>query len=819
MTAIEERLAVFSRLPGDVVALIDVECVTRYVSPSVERTLGYRPADFLETSLMEMVHPEDLDHTMTGWQAVLAQPDGHERWEHRVRHADGTWRWLEVVATNTLSDPDIGSVFVNFRDISERKEAEQALRASESRFRALVQNSYDVFAIIHPDRGITYASPSLEELFGRPIDNLIGTNPLTYIHPDDLDSVAEGYVAAMSTPGKRATHEARILRADGTYRWIDVVAVNLVENEAVEGVVVNIRDVTEQKLAEQESERLINIFEATEDIVAMADRRGGLIYFNRAAHAFFGLDGSDDLSGFDFLDVMTSESVDRVTREVEPELMKSGTWYGELELLRSDGSATPYLVQALVHRDHNDNPEFFSAILHDISDRKAFEHRLAHQATHDPLTGLPNRTLLLDRLETAMARAQRHEHGVAVLFLDLDHFKVVNDSLGHSLGDHLLVAIAERLQTALRPVDTTARLGGDEFVVLCEEVASPEDAVAIAERLDESLQAPFMLGETEAYVGVSIGIAYTEPPLEGSPLGDHATRPGTLIRDADAAMYEAKRRGRGRWVVFDQAMRTSALERLDTENALRRALERRELRVHYQPIVTLSDGKLCGVEALLRWQHPERGLLPPSEFIRLAEDTGLIVPIGTWVMQHACRQVQLWQRSMPELGQLVLSVNLSGRQLGNSELIEQLKSILDDTDLDPGQLELEITESVLMDDVELSQQTLQRLRRLGVRLVVDDFGTGYSSLSYLRRFPVDLIKVDRSFVRGLGTDGRDSAIVAAVVGLAHTLGLSAVGEGVETAAQLDALREMGCDRAQGFHIARPAPATAIGDLLSRGTCW
>jgi EAL domain-containing protein (putative c-di-GMP-specific phosphodiesterase class I) len=332
----------------------------------------------------------------------------------------------------------------------------------------------------------------------------------------------------------------------------------------------------------------------------------------------------------------------------------------------------------------------------------------------------------------------------------------------------------------------------------------------IAERVNQAISGPFHIDDTEVFVGVSVGIAFPD---------DNDADPETLIRDADAAMYQAKDRGRARWVIFDNAMRASAVDRLDIETALRRAIDRRELRVYYQPMVSVATGAVTGVEALLRWEHPERGLLLPNDFITVAEETGLIVPIGSWVLDQACRQVQRWQAEQPALKPLVLAVNLSGRQLGHPRLVEDVAAVLRDTGIDPGDVELEITESVLMDDVEMSEETLGRLKTLGVNLVVDDFGTGYSSLSYLRRFPVDVLKVDQSFVDGLGHDPGDSAIVTAVVTLAHTLGLHAVAEGVETAEQLSELRRLGCDTAQGFYFAKPAPGHDVGELLAYGPRW
>jgi len=447
-----------------------------------------------------------------------------------------------------------------------------------------------------------------------------------------------------------------------------------------------------------------------------------------------------------------------------------------------------------------------SGTARDISDRKALEARLEHEATHDPLTGLPNRTLLLDRLEMAMGRAHRQHRPLAVLFLDLDHFKVVNDSLGHSTGDQLLSAIAARLTDHLRPGDTVARFGGDEFVIICEELSGPEEAEEIASRIAASVAESLWIGDSEVYVTASVGIALA------SEL--HHT-PEQVLRDADAAMYQAKARGRSRHEVFDSRLRTRALDRLEVESALRRALVRHELRVHYQPVFDLATGAVTGVEALLRWEHPQRGLLLPAEFLRVAEESGLVVPVGSWVMRQACRQIQRLRVEVPGYDNLQVAVNLSARQIGHPYLVDELAKVLADTSVGPDTLVLEITESVLMDDVPANGETLRRLKDLGVRLAIDDFGTGYSSLAYLRRFPVDVLKVDRSFVSGLGVDPEDAAITNAVITLSHTLGLVAIAEGVESPLQRDELIRLGCDQAQGFLLGRPMNPADLADFLIR----
>ncbi|HEV7862361.1 MAG TPA: EAL domain-containing protein, partial [Acidimicrobiia bacterium] len=436
------------------------------------------------------------------------------------------------------------------------------------------------------------------------------------------------------------------------------------------------------------------------------------------------------------------------------------------------------------------------------------EEALAYQALHDPLTGLANRALLLDRLSQAVARAGRQPAALAVLFLDLDRFKVVNDGLGHRAGDELLQAVANRLLAVVRPEDTVARLGGDEFVVLCEQLAGEAQASQLAERIAEALRRPVTVSQRDVTITASIGIVVADAG---------AVAPEALLRDADTAMYQAKERGRDRFELFDVPARRRVMERLDTEVALRRALERGELRLCYQPEVSFEDGRIVGVEALLRWEHPELGLQLPGQFLDLAEETGLIVPMGEWALEEACRTAGTFQRAARHAGPLVTWVNLSGRQLVQPGLPATIARILSETGADPATLGLEVTESAIMEDPRLSGETLRTLKRLGLQIAIDDFGTGFSSLSRLRRFPVDVLKVDRSFVAGIGRNEEDSVIVTAVVGLAHSLGLTAVAEGVETLEQSTALRAMGCDTAQGFYFSRPVEARYLMPLLEAGT--
>ncbi len=472
-------------------------------------------------------------------------------------------------------------------------------------------------------------------------------------------------------------------------------------------------------------------------------------------------------------------------------------------------------LQAFVYpvRDDGGSVREVTLIIEDVTERKALEDRLAYQAFHDPLTGLPNRALLLDRLEQALKRVERRSDAgnVALLFTDLDNFKYVNDSLGHKAGDNLLVKVAGRIASCLRPEDTVARLGGDEFVVLLEGVTDVAEATAVAERIARELEAPFALNGQEVFVTTSTGIVLGGPG-----------KAEDLLRDADVAMYRSKGAGKDRHEVYEVSMRAQASERLGLEGDLRRAVERgaEEFVLRYQPEVDVETGRTVGVEALVRWRHPKRGLMSPAEFVPLAEDTGLIVLIGRRVLEEACRQARgLRGRSNggSEGRRPIMYVNLSTRQFWEPGLVEDISQILATTGVEPGELALEITESAVMNDAAAAVVALSSLKGLGVELAIDDFGTGYSSMSYLKRFPVDHLKIDRSFVSGLGAGaGEDEVIAAGMVSLAHALGLRVIAEGVETEGQLARLREMGCEVAQGYYFSEPLDAEALEAWLAAG---
>ncbi|HEX5821044.1 MAG TPA: EAL domain-containing protein [Solirubrobacterales bacterium] len=490
--------------------------------------------------------------------------------------------------------------------------------------------------------------------------------------------------------------------------------------------------------------------------------------------------------------------VDSEMRSAAAVLIKAkGDPYGVLGV----GSRIP-------HRFTQDEVSFMQAIANVLAnaiERRRNEERTQHEALHDPLTGLPNRNLFLDRLQHALSVAARRGTAVAVLFLDLDQFKLVNDSLGHAAGDELLAAVAPRIEQALRPGDTVARFGGDEFAVLAEDIGNERGATRIAERIAEVLSHPFILREREHFVSASVGIA----------IGEGQEPPEALIRDADSALYRAKEHGRGGYEIFDEVMRSRVIEHMQIENDLRRAIQRGELELHYQPVIKLGDGSIVALEGLLRWNHPDRGLVGPLGFIPVAEESRLILPIGRWVIEQACRQAAAWQQLHPDSAPISVAVNLSERQIADPDLISHIEGSVEANRIDPSSLWLELTETTLLDDTAFVERTLESLKGLGVRLVLDDFGVGFSSLGHLKRLPISMIKLDRSFVENLTEGSHDAAIVRAVNEMADTIGIGVIAEGVETDQQVRMARALGCGYAQGFHFSEPVPVSHVEDLLER----
>ncbi len=553
----------------------------------------------------------------------------------------------------------------------------------------------------------------------------------------------------------------------------------------------------------QSEARFAALIQNSSDVIAIMDLDTTIRYESPAGLRVFGHAPADVIGvrltdGFPADDLHHLQAfLSRLTRR--PRATAQGEW----RMRHPDGSWRYYVT---IGANLLDEPNVRGLVLNtrDVTERRALEDQIRHQAFHDPLTGLANRALVKEHIEHALTRAQRSGDRPAILFLDLDDFKTVNDSLGHAVGDALLTGVASRLRDCVRAGDTVARLGGDEFVILLDDTGRGDEAVPVARKALDALRHPFAINDKQIHVGVSIGIAAGDPGVDDAD---------TLLRNADVAMYDAKSRGKSRYAVYHPGMYAAVVERMELEADLRRAVERGEFVLHYQPIVDLSGGRMTGVEALVRWQHPVRGLIPPLSFISAAEETGLIVPLGRWVLFEACREIQRWRDLYPEMAPLSMSVNLSGRQLQHAEIVDDVAAALAETGLNPHALVLEITESVMMQDTEAAITKLHAIKALGVRLAIDDFGTGYSSLSYLQRFPVDILKVDKSFLDNLGVGAERSDLAQAIIALGHTLNLQTVAEGIEHADQLDRLRVLRCDSGQGYLFSRPVDGAAIEALL------
>lgn len=784
-----------------------------YISPQMETLTGYSLEECKDPDLRyEMVHLDDREWIQAEDDRTY-EPDEWIVTEYRVLHRDGRVLWVRNSSTIVEDEASGSRYWQGFMvDITERKEAEEALRKSEEKYRSVVDNAREVIFQTDAQGLWTFLNPAWTEITGFPVEESIGTNFLDYVHPDDRQRNLDMFRPLLEHKKDYCRYEVRCLTRDGDFRWIEVRARSTLSDDGatIIGASGTLNDVTERKRAEEELREQQNflrqVLDTNPSLIFVKDSKGRFTLVNKAMADVYGTTVEELIGRYDAAFSSNQEAVEariRADREVMDTLQSKLVPEEAVTDLRT-GEARYFQVIKVPIVSPDGVSRRVLGVATNITERKQIEERLKHQALHDPLTGLPNRVLFADRLKHALARIERQESRIAVLFVDLDNFKVVNDSLGHEAGDLLLTRLGQRLAAHLRAEDTLVRFGGDEFAVLLEDVAEGSRAALVAERITEELRAPFILGDREIVLSASIGVVLYTAGLED---------PALLLRAADMALYRAKSRGKSRYEMFNQAMNTQALERLDLEADLRQAIEREELVIHYQPKVQLATGRIIGTEALLRWEHPERGLVSPDNFIPVAEETQLIRPIGRWVLREACRQAREWQEGRSSGPPLLMSVNLSLEQLQHPRLIDEVAQTLEETGVNPGALVLEITESMVMKDAESSIATLRRLKALGVRLALDDFGTGYSSLAYLKRFPIDMIKIDRSFVGGLGQDPEDTAIVRAIIGLAGALDLEVVAEGVETAEQMSRSQDLGCELGQGYYFAKPLPSVEVGELL------
>ncbi|MBU2641163.1 MAG: EAL domain-containing protein [Gammaproteobacteria bacterium] len=681
---------------------------------------------------------------------------------------------------------------------------EQALRESEARWHYALNGAGDGVWDWNPRSNNVFFSPRWKAMLGY-ADADIGTTAMEWdsrVHPEDKAQCYADIERHLSGETATYVNEHRMRCKDGSYKWI-LDRGQVVERDAAGAPLRMIgthTDISERKAVEtalaDSRLRLQTIIEAEPECVKQLAADGTLLQMNRAGLDMIEADSADQVIGHKVTGIITPASR-KDFMALTQRVFAGGRGTLAFEIVGLKGSRRWLETHAVPLRDTQGKITALLSVTRDITERKAATEHIQHLAHHDALTDLPNRSLLHERLTQAILLAQRKNEALAVMFLDLDRFKHVNDSLGHQVGDRLLVEVARRLQTCVRASDTLARLGGDEFVLVLADVTGTHDATHAVQKMFAVLQQPFLLEGRELTITPSIGISLF--PEDGRNADE-------LIRNADAAMYQAKEAGRSTFHFYTADMNARALDLLALEAALRRALERNELVLFYQPKIELASGRMIGVEALIRWQHPEWGLVSPARFIPLAEETGLILPIGEWALREACQQAAAWRAQ----GQtLTVAVNLAARQFRQPALAARVAAILAETGLDAAALELEITESAMMHDPQQVTATLSELKRIGVRIAIDDFGTGYSSLGYLKLFPVDVLKIDQTFIRDAPTHSRDAAIVRVIIEMARALELQVVAEGVETAAHLDFVQAMGCDLAQGYLFAKPMPASEL----------
>jgi diguanylate cyclase (GGDEF)-like protein/PAS domain S-box-containing protein len=799
-------------LAGTGGSLFQVEWVTR-LSEAVER-LG---KDVFEVVLLDLTLPDSKG--LEAFDQVLqAAPDALILVLSGLTDEENVRQAMARGAHDYFSKGHVDAHWLPraLRYVIERKTDRGSLQNSEERFRAMSDTSPLGIFVSDIKGSCVYTNKAYQTISGLSLEQTLGTNWSTAIHPEDRERVlAEWHNAAVGEAPFQT--EFRFLRGDDGIVWTRVSSAAMLNGKKSMGLVQIVEDISERKADERvlqaaeaslfaEKERAQVTLNSIGDAVLTTDLLGKVTYLNRVAEKMTGWSQAEALGRpiaevFNILDGATRlPAANPLLRAIEEN--RTVGLANDSVLIRRDESE--FAVEDSAAPIHNREGQVTGAVIvfHDVTESRAMALEMAHLAQHDFLTSLPNRLLLTERFSHAINLAQRHHKQVGLLFLDLDNFKHINDSLGHTIGDRLLQSVASRLMECVRTTDTVCRQGGDEFVILLAEIGKPQDTAQVAETLRTSLALPHLIDGHELHVSLSIGI---------SVFPDDGTNVDVLMQNADAAMYHAKASGRNNYQFFKPDMNVRAVRRQLVESSLRRALKQEEFLLHYQPKIDLASGAITGVEALIRWQDPDLGLVYPAQFVTIAEENGLIVPVGRWVLREACRQVKAWLDT--GLAAVPVSVNISAMEFRHKNFLAGLALILKETGLAPHYLELEMTESILMHDTESSASVLQALKAMGVQLAIDDFGTGYSSLSYLKRFPIDTLKIDQSFVRDIATDADDATIVAAVIGMGRNLKQRVIAEGVETQAQLEFLQARHCDEGQGFHFSHPVPAEDFARLL------
>ncbi len=773
---------------------------------TVEKRLGWPPSDLQGRLLRDLVHPEDWENVHVQCSHVVPYPGSTIRLEFRFLRVHGTWSNLDATLSNLLDVDGVECLVLQAQDITRFKLAEEALRFAEEKYRGIFENAVEGIFQSSPEGRYLSANPSLARIYGydSPSHLIHGVRDIAaeiYADPSTRDE----FCHKMRTEGSVSGFEARARRRDGSVIWTS-------ENARVvrtpDGRVLYYEGTVEDITARREVEDALRSSQERYALAAQGSN-GGLwewdvvqdrFYYSPRWAAIVGVEPGELSDKPDEWWARTHpRDIDLLKQEIQSHFDgHTGHFECEFRMLHKDGTWRWVLSRGTALRDERGRPQRMAGSVEDVTARKRVEEQLIQGALYDGLTGFPNRALLLDRAKRALVRSRKSPgmNYVGVILLDIDRFKLVNDSLGHEAGDELVVAVGQAVEECLNARDTIARLGGDEFAILMEGYSDINVFTRMTESVMSRIAQPMKLRGQQLYVTVCAGVAISER------VQDQAE---DLLRDAEAAMYKAKARGKGHHMLYNPGMHEYAVAHLEMESALRRAVEREEFRVYYQPIVEVETGRLAGFEALARWQHPEKGIVAPAVFIPLAEETGIIIDVGRMVLRDSCRHLARWRATHPECGDLWISVNLSVKQFAMHDIVDQVRSVLYETGL-PGEcLKLEITESVIMDNSSDVSQKVVGLKEMGIRLSIDDFGTGYSSLSYLHQFPFDTLKIDRSFVMRLGDAPERTAIVRTIVQLAQNLGMETVAEGVETRFQLGVLRSMGCRYGQGYLFAKPIP--------------
>jgi diguanylate cyclase (GGDEF)-like protein/PAS domain S-box-containing protein len=704
------------------------------------------------------------------------------------------------------------------RSEAELKRSETALKRQSAILQSILNSMGDGVVVVDMDGNLVHHNPAAKHILGNQFADLLPralAQAPTFRKSDQLTVYqARELPLAQAIRGYEIDGMELFVAPtqESPGQWLSVTARPLHEPQcALMGAVGVVRDVSAAKRVElalrESEERYALAASGANDGLWEWDLRNNQAHFSPRWKAMLGYTEEEIGTALaEWIERVHPDDRERLEARLVAHHRRLITHFEhEYRILHKDGSYRWMLCRGLAVWNESGRAMRMAGSQTDVTDRRQFEQQLVHDALHDHLTGLPNRALFIDRLGHALSRMRRNPaYHFAVLFLDLDRFKVINDGLGHAIGDQLLIAITRRLEECLRPGDTAARLGGDEFTILIDDVQDEQIVREIADRAQQALSAPIYLAEQNVFTTASIGILLSSMDYESA---------ADMIRDADTAMYRAKLAGKACAVLFDPTMHAQIISHIHLESELRWAVEREELRIHYQPIVALETGRIAGIEALVRWQHPQRGLLLPAEFLDVATESGLIIPISWWVLRHACRQLRTWQQQVPGAESLWVSVNLSAKQLAQTNVVTAIRDILDETGLEPPSLKLEITEHTLVEYGQITTQVANQIREIGVQLCIDDFGTGYSSLSYLHQLPVDVLKIDRSFISQMGQDGDRNQIVSSILGLARTLGMKVVAEGTETRQQADELRRLACDFSQGWLFSKALDATDLEAMM------